>query len=316
MIFLYIGPNPTRAQALGKALNRQNIQLEHAETPESAYFEILNADVTAVFVDLSEGSLNGPEVLTGLHSIDKDFETVLITPAQALEDYDPQMLRFGFGFITPAVEATSNQMVLTQLTDKITTKALLEKLKNNSIIDGLTQLYNHVYVQQQIDEEIHSRSSSKDTFSLIMLDIDHFKHYNDTNGHPAGDRVLKKVAELLTDSVRKFDLTGRYGGEEFVILLPATKAQTALRVCERIRLKIASTEFEFGDKQPLGFLSASFGVAAFDGERIQNKKALIHHADQALYRAKRHQRNCVWYFQGGSYKYFERTADPSLTVRH
>lgn len=310
MNFLYVGRNETRTRALRQALARDNIHFERTSTPEHAFFKVLNEDITALFLDLGEPDINGQEVLTSLESINKDLEVVLITDQAEIDQYRPELLRSCFGYISPQIEAGHNLMVLTQLTDKITIKARLEKLKNTSIIDGLTQLYNHAYIQQQIDEEIKLLEPTGDPVTLVIFDIDHFKNYNDTNGHPAGDRVLQTIAELMTASVRKFDLTGRYGGEEFVIILPGTKLTTALSVTERFRKKVVSHRFEFGHHQPLGFVSASFGVATLDHKDISDRKTLIHRADQALYKAKNYKRNCIWYYLHGDYNHYQ----PSLVV--
>ncbi|CAM2067158.1 GGDEF domain-containing response regulator [Sulfidibacter corallicola] len=310
MNFLYVGRNEERTSALRHALARNNISFERTSTPEHAFFKILNEEITALFLDLGEPDINGQEVLTSLESINKDLEVVLITEARDIDGYRPELLRSCFGYVTSDILAPHNLMVLTQLTDKITIKARLEKLKNTSIIDGLTQLYNHAYIQQQIDEEIKLLAPTGDPISLVIFDIDHFKNYNDTNGHPAGDRVLKKIAEILTSSVRKFDLTGRYGGEEFVIILPGTKLTTALSVTERFRKKVVGHKFEFGHLQPLGFVSASFGVATLDHKDISDRRTLINRADQALYKAKNYKRNCIWYYLHGDYNHYQ----PSLVV--
>lgn len=308
MHFLYLGRNKEHLEQLRHNLQRGNIQVTQTSTPEHAFFLLLNESFNAIFIDSLDSGIVGHEVLASLESIHKDVEIVLIADPDGLDHYNRESLRRCFGYITHDVQAPHNLMVLNQLTDKITIKLRLEKLRNHSIVDGLTQLYNHAYIQQQLDEEIRHCSEPGDVLSFVIFDIDNFKNYNDTNGHPAGDRVLKGVAEIMMSSVRKFDLTGRYGGEEFVIVLPGTKLTSALRITERFRKKIAETKFEYGHLQPKGFVSASFGVATYDGKEINEKKQLIELADQALYRAKRGKKNCIWYYLHEDFHHYQ----PSL----
>ena len=297
MKFLYVGNSRERSEELERALGRANITLEYTSTPEHAFFIVLHEDVAALFVDLSDDQINGDEVLHSLESLDRELEVVLIASPDQLQAFSQPRLHICHGFLMPDIGMACNSIVLHQLTDKITLKKRLESLKNTAIIDGLTQMYNHAYFQQRLDEEIKLLQPEKEPITLVILDIDNFKNYNDTNGHPAGDRVLKKVAGILSSSVRKFDLTARYGGEEFVIVLPATSLATGLTVTERIRRRIVTTEFEFGHLQPLGFVSASFGVAMLDHFEISDKQKLIDNADQALYKSKNGGKNCIWYFQ-------------------
>lgn len=307
--FLYMGDHDDRVEALRRSLNRDAIQTRHTPLPENAFFQILHETIAAVFVDLTDHSLDGKEILSTMESLDRDLEIVLIGEKSDLTRLPNEVLRGCYGYLTPDIETPFNMMILHQLTTKISLKARLEKLQNTSIVDGLTQLYNHAYIQERLSEEIAALKRTNEPLSFVIFDIDNFKNYNDTNGHPAGDRVLKKVSELLSNSTRGFDVTGRYGGEEFVLILPGTKLIPALKITERFRRKIAETQFEFGHKQPLGFLSASFGVAELDHKEISDKRTLIDLADQALYRAKGGKRNCIWYYMHKDFHRYQAAAD-------
>ena len=161
-----------------------------------------------------------------------------------------------------------------------------EELERLSLTDGLTGLANRRYLVQQLNEEaLRFRRTRKD-FSVLMADVDHFKQYNDTFGHPAGDDVLKKVARLLQASVREMDCVARYGGEEFCIMLPETSGAGAAVLASRVCERVAAAEFP-GQK-----ITVSIGVASLPGNG-DTPDAVIAAADEALYQAKREGRNRV-----------------------
>lgn len=160
--------------------------------------------------------------------------------------------------------------------------------------DSLTGLYNRWFVIEKIDSEINRSLRHGSPMSLLMLDIDHFKRVNDTWGHGAGDQVLQAIGKLLRDSCRVYDVPGRYGGEEFCIVLPETKPNNTTVVAERIRARLESTALSCGDASIT--VTASIGIAGMDtpeaGELL-SPAALIERADRALYSAKNRGRNRV-----------------------
>jgi diguanylate cyclase (GGDEF)-like protein len=160
--------------------------------------------------------------------------------------------------------------------------------------DSLTGLYNRWYVIDKMEAEINRAIRHNSPVALLMLDIDHFKNVNDTYGHTAGDQVLQSVGRLLRESCRVYDVPGRYGGEEFCILLPETALGLTPIVAERIRQRLELTEVAVGDWSVV--VTASIGIAGIDasaGEPMLSPAALIEHADRALYSAKHHGRNRV-----------------------
>lgn len=166
---------------------------------------------------------------------------------------------------------------------------MLEKL---SVTDHLTGLYNHRYLRSRLEEELNRSSRGSLSLSIIFLDIDHFKIYNDLCGHLAGDAALRKTADILKAFVRDMDIVVRYGGEEFCIVLPDTSKDDAVVVAERIRHEFEREKFANEENLPMGTLTASIGVATYpeDGHTFTT---LIHSADLALYRAKANGRNRV-----------------------
>jgi len=145
-------------------------------------------------------------------------------------------------------------------------------------------------MQEAIDHQLHRSRRIGDTFAVVMLDIDHFKTINDRHGHAAGDQALKHTAALLQTSVREVDRVGRFGGEEFVVLLPGMSLERAAQTAEALRAGLAAGPLT-RDGEPL-VLSASFGVAEWDGPNEEPSRLLLR-ADRALYRAKRAGRNRV-----------------------
>lgn len=167
-----------------------------------------------------------------------------------------------------------------------------DRLQRLAITDGLTGLYNYRYFWEQLYQEVNRAKRHNLRVSLLMLDIDFFKHYNDTHGHPAGDDVLVTIAKLLKDNIRNIDIPARYGGEEFSIILVETDKQAAHFVAEKIRALIEEYPFQYEDGQPNARLTVSIGVSTYpeDGDSAE---ALINKADQRLYRAKQEGKNKV-----------------------
>lgn len=166
------------------------------------------------------------------------------------------------------------------------------RVEVQAITDGLTGLYNYRYFLALLDREFKRAARYGRPLSLILLDIDHFKRYNDTNGHSLGNEVLRQVAEVMRQVSRDVDFTVRYGGEEFIILLPETSLDEACGVAERLRAAIAEYPFASRACQPGGVLTISAGVAGFPFDAHSDVE-LLEHADAALYLAKRTTRNCV-----------------------
>jgi diguanylate cyclase (GGDEF)-like protein len=159
-----------------------------------------------------------------------------------------------------------------------------QELELLSTTDSLTGLSNHRSLMQRLNEEEARFAKERRKFSVLVGDVDHFKQYNDAFGHPAGDEVLKSIAEVMRNSTRKVDCCARYGGEEFVIVLPDTVITEALEVAEHIRARVAAKKFN-GRK-----ITLSIGVATFP-EDAKDAEAIIAVADEALYQAKREGRD-------------------------
>jgi len=166
------------------------------------------------------------------------------------------------------------------------------RLAQLAVTDGLTGLYNHRHFHERLSLEAERSLRNGLPLSLLMIDVDHFKHYNDEHGHPAGDEVLRQVARIMTDGRRANDFCARYGGEEFAIVLVDTPKLVAAKLAERLRERVAAHPFEHAEKQPGGCLSISIGVATFPDD-ASDAEGLVRASDAALYAAKHGGRNCV-----------------------
>jgi diguanylate cyclase (GGDEF)-like protein len=171
---------------------------------------------------------------------------------------------------------------------------LYVKAQKMATIDGLTGLYNRRYFMEQLAKEFVRSRRYRNWLSLIIVDIDYFKNYNDANGHLAGDKVLQRVARAIRENVREIDLVARWGGEEFVLLLPEISGENGMVVAEKIRRGVEAQRFKNERKQPNRQLTISLGVAQ-NSISVKNHLEMFNQADAALYRAKLEGRNrCVF----------------------
>jgi len=161
-----------------------------------------------------------------------------------------------------------------------------------SLVDELTGLYNRRAVYKFLDNEIKRAKRFKHPLTIIMADIDFFKIYNDKNGHVAGDNLLQEISKIMSNEVRDIDIVGRYGGEEFIVILPETSHEGASKIAERIRKKVEQTYFGGQETQPHEKVTISLGLTTFHGE-YKERTQFIHSADELLYKAKEAGRNVL-----------------------
>jgi len=174
-----------------------------------------------------------------------------------------------------------------QLSVAISHARLFRQVQTQAMTDALTGLFNHGYFQERLDRETKLADRNNDQVSLILLDLDHLKHINDTHGHRTGDAALCHVASIMKATVREVDVCARYGGEEFVVILPQCDRASAIEVAERLRQSISSRPFGIAEQ-----VTASIGVATYPSG-AKNKEELIEMADRAMYLAKAAGRNRV-----------------------
>jgi diguanylate cyclase (GGDEF)-like protein len=214
------------------------------------------------------------ERLISYQVLDQDNKARLyIMPARKMLNYHEKIMQLIAKTLNIAINNTLN----------------LNRLKDEATIDSLTGIYNRRALFKYIEHDLANALRYNSTMSVIMLDIDHFKHINDTYGHHAGDVVLKQLADLVKSSFRKSDYTARYGGEEFVVVLPDTKISSAIEMAEKLRIKIEELHIDTGNE--IIYVTSSFGIASSKEDSDVCK--LMKEADKMLYFAKENGRNQV-----------------------
>ncbi|MBI3565632.1 MAG: GGDEF domain-containing protein [Elusimicrobia bacterium] len=177
----------------------------------------------------------------------------------------------------------------------------VEELHLKSVTDALTGAYTYGYLYEMMEIEIQRALTEKVPLSVMLVDIDEFKRVNDSHGHLFGDRVIKETAETISAHVRSDDILGRYGGDEFVVVMPGADAATAAHVAERVRAGIAKNGY---------MTTVSIGLNTFDGNQEKKPSDLLHAADMNLYQAKHDGRNCVRAYSGETDAPARRRDDP------
>ncbi|MBI4056600.1 MAG: diguanylate cyclase [Elusimicrobia bacterium] len=219
------------------------------------------------------------------------FQSVLVVPLHVLKSMT--------GFLrVESPEPKAFQAEDLRTVDLLSTMAslamenakLYERIQEMAVHDGLTQLYTHRSFQTRLQEEILRAGRSQTPLCLIMGDVDHFKKYNDSYGHQAGDLVLKTVASVLSRYTREVDFVARYGGEEFAVILPAVVRSKGIEFAEFLRARVQEEPFVFQGQKT--HVTMSFGVSSFPQDATSSSQ-LIRVADERMYRAKKNGRNQV-----------------------
>ncbi len=314
---LVVDDDATIRSLLSELLHGEGYDVVTAKSGEEALELVLQTPYPLIISDVKMHAMTGIELLKKIKEVSTDIQVIVMT-SYATVDTAVSALRIGaYDFIVKPFEdlqlvaisvrraveklrmVQENKRLIDSLTKtKQDLEQLNEELKRLAIYDGLTGLYNYRQFQEAISFEISRCTRYKQMFSLVIMDIDNFKVYNDANGHPAGDALLKLLAEVLLRRLRKSDMIARYGGEEFICILPATDKSNAFHLAEHLRQLISEHPFPRGETQPLGFVSVSMGIASFPEDGTETS-SLIRMADSALFRAKRSGKNTVCLAESG-----------------
>jgi diguanylate cyclase (GGDEF)-like protein len=273
---------------LNEVLKDEGYAIDLAASGKEALKRMNDSEYDIVLTDIVMPELDGLGVVAATKDLPYNPSVIVMTGYASMETAVESMKLGAADYITKPFNIDQIRIIVSKIVEERTLKAQAaegEFYKELSRKDGLTELYNHRFFHQLLDTEVSRAERYDRVVSLLMIDIDDFKAYNDSHGHPAGDLALRKLAQLLKQSSRNCDFPARYGGEEFAIIVPEVSADSARRMGERLLKVIDETEFEGEDQMPGGRLTISIGIATFPMQ-ASSKSELIEHADQALYRAK------------------------------
>jgi len=276
-------------------LELESFTVYTAENGKKALDIFNDNEIDLVISDIVMPELDGIALIKKIKKIDSDIPVIIMTAFSTVE-YSVEAMKAGaFDFISKPFDYKRVLFVIDKALETRRLRELArrsEYYKKLSNIDGLTEIYNHRFIKQLIDREIKRHLRYSGTFCVLMIDIDDFKKVNDNYGHPAGDMVLIKVAELIKKSIRGCDILSRYGGEEFLVALPVTPISDARNVADRIINAFNSNLFDIGKGHSPIKVTVTIGLSAFP-DNSRNKEELVENADKALYIGKKNGKNQV-----------------------
>ena len=237
-----------------------------------------------VLMDMRMPAITGSDLLRQITQAFEELPVIIVTGHGTIEAAVESMQAGAADFVTKPVPAAVLHIRIQKVLEHSHTRRLAST-------DGLTELYNHRTFQERLAQEVDRVNRYGRPLSLVMIDVDDFKSYNDMYGHPQGDIALRELARLLREASRTSDIVARYGGEEFAIILPETDRVNAQKIGHRLREQVELYPFPGEERLPRGALTISVGVATHT--RDSTKEALLQSADAALYKAKRAGRNRV-----------------------
>jgi diguanylate cyclase (GGDEF)-like protein len=286
---LIVDDAPDTLDIIQKLLSFEGYEVILAATGEEGVKRVEEEKPDVVLMDISLPGIDGTEALKRIRTINPIQSVIMLTAFATVENAIRALKEGASDFVKKPFENEHLIHIVNQALQKSRTLVEKEKLEEEvrrlSITDDLTGLYNHRHFFKTLESELTRLKRQKTSLSLLMLDVDNFKRYNDTHGHVEGDRVLKKIGEIIKHSIRhNVDSGYRYGGDEFASLLIGASLEQALTIAERIRLTIEETGFKD--------ITVSVGLAEFqDGFDLER---FVKSADDAMYVAKHSGGNRVY----------------------
>jgi two-component system, cell cycle response regulator len=308
---LVVDDEPTLRSVLRQVLEDDGYFVTDAPCAEQALESFRQRPVPLVISDIVMGKMSGLELLREIKQIEPETLVIMMTSHASLEAATNALRSGAYDFLLkPFEDITLISAVAARASEKIrlteSNRELVESLRRkaeelehaNSMLrelaerDGLTGLHNHRYFREALDRELARSARHRRLFSLVMIDIDHFKRFNDTYGHLAGDEALKHLAGILQNLCRSSSVVARYGGEEFVMIVPENDSEGARVFADRVRDTVELTPFRNSGEALSLPLTISLGISTFPEDGI-DARTLIQRADKALYYAKADGRNTV-----------------------
>ena len=301
---LVVDDVPDNVDILDARLSSRGYQVATATNGEEALASVADQPPHLILLDVMMPGMDGREVARRIKEDDSlPFIPIILVTALSETEHIVQGLNTGADdyiakpYHFQELEARVRAMLrIKRLQDELDLKnreleVANKRLKKLSITDGLTELFNHRHVHELLRDEFERSRRSEEPLAVVMIDLDRFKAVNDTYGHPTGDVVLFETARILKETAREIDMVGRYGGEEFIGILPNTSEEEGARFAERVRAAVEAHVFR--DEQTELRMTCSSGVASFPAEAVEAPEELLKNADAALYLAKESGRNRV-----------------------
>jgi diguanylate cyclase (GGDEF)-like protein len=301
---LIVDPDEEVTQALTDRFHEAGYFCQTARTGKEAMEWVKEFFFHFAVTEVDLPDMKGVDLLRGIKRIHPDSLVLFVTGNPSLET-SVDALNAGAGaFLVKPLQMDSMMQQITGLLERqrsiIETRELLfaERKKREfyqylSIRDGLTDLYNHRHFHELLNQEMAPALRNHQPLSLLMIDIDNFKQFNDTYGHPAGDAALQIIARIFIDNCRRVDHVSRYGGEEFAIITPETSGPSAVYLAKRLLTKVRKARIPVYDSSVEARLTISIGIASFPVD-ADNKTDLIVKADENLLLAKRAGKDCYY----------------------
>jgi two-component system cell cycle response regulator len=301
---LVVDDHPDNVEIIDARLSSRGYQIETATNGQEALEKVQANPPHLILCDVMMPLMDGYEVsrrIKGDESLPY-IPIILVTARDSTQDKVEGLEAGADDYLTkpvnfPELEARVRSMLrIKRLQDELDQKnreleLANKRLRKLSITDGLTELFNHRHIHQLLREEFERSRRTEEPVAVAMLDLDRFKQVNDTYGHPTGDVILYETAQILKETAREIDMVGRYGGEEFIAILPNTNEDEAANFAERVRRQVA--EHVYRDEATEVRMTLSSGVASYPEENVEGAEVLLKRADEALYLAKESGRNRV-----------------------
>ena len=303
-------------ELVGEILEGEGHEVTLAEDGEDALEKFKRTWHEIVFSDIRMPKMNGIKLLEAIKEINANTQFVVMTSHASIDNSIDALKKGAFDYILKPFEdldivsdaanrAIANLSGIRRQQYLLNTLArqnqeldsLNKEFREMAIRDGLTGLFNHRYAKDRLDEEFDRSMRFGRDLTVLFMDLDHFKFFNDTHGHQAGDEILQILAGLMMKNVRESDTLARWGGEEFIVIAPETSEEAGGVLAEKIRKAVAEHAFPNADKQPLGMVSLSIGMSS-RSEQTENAEKLLRFADDAVYAAKDSGRNRTIYCSG------------------
>jgi diguanylate cyclase (GGDEF)-like protein len=296
-------------ELVGEILEGEGHEVTLAEDGEDALEKFKKTWHEIVFSDIRMPKMNGIKLLQAVKEINANTQFVVMTSHASIDNSIDALKKGAFDYILKPFEdldivsdaanrAIANLSGIRRQQYLLNTLArqnqeldsLNKEFREMAIRDGLTGLFNHRYAKERLDEEFDRSTRFGRELTVLFMDLDHFKFFNDTHGHQAGDEILQILAGLMMKNVRESDTVARWGGEEFIVIAPETSEEEGCILAEKIRKAVAEHAFPHADKQPLGMVSLSVGMSS-RSEATGSAEKLLRLADDAVYAAKDSGRN-------------------------